>query len=386
MKIKDIALSAAAIGERVVKAIAIGAVEVWSAVKYIIFKDPVVEQICVANWGDGVGITEEQAAAVTSIRRVFQGNTEITSFDELKYFGVNEINQDGFKGCTSLRSIDFSNIESIGGYAFYNCSNLIVRFDYPKMKTLGVDSFYTCTVHIVNMEGVETYSGAFRGNKVTGIVNAPNIKGTVGSFAESLITQVLSLGMATGLGSQAFARCKYLEKLILPPTLKSIGRQAFQDAPLANTENNIPEIISNVTETGYEALVRCGVYIEDLRLDSLETMAGCSFEGCDIRKVSNTGKVSSIGNRSFYSNPNLIEANISEHVTQIGDYAFSQCRSLKTVILKSVVPPSIGTTTFSNTHADLSIYVPFKSLEAYKTATNWSAYASRIKPLSEYTE
>ena len=89
MKIKDIALSAAAIGERVVKAIAIGAVEVWSAIKYIVFKDPVVEQICVSNFSsDGVGVTEEDAAKVTSIDTIFRENTEIVSFDELQYFAI----------------------------------------------------------------------------------------------------------------------------------------------------------------------------------------------------------------------------------------------------------------------------------------------------------
>mgnify|MGYP000472681990 CR=1 FL=1 len=30
------------------------------------------------------------------------------------------------------------------------------------------------------------------------------------------------------------------------------------------------------------------------------------------------------------------------------------------------------------------IYVPDDSVEAYKTATNWSNYADRIRPISEY--
>ena len=32
------------------------------------------------------------------------------------------------------------------------------------------------------------------------------------------------------------------------------------------------------------------------------------------------------------------------------------------------------------------IYVPDNSVDAYKAATNWSQYADRIKPLSEYVE
>ena len=82
MKIKDIALSAAYVGQRVVKAICVGAQEIWSAVKYIVFADPVVEQICVANFSsDGIGVLTEDAAKVTDIGTIFNGNTEITSFD-----------------------------------------------------------------------------------------------------------------------------------------------------------------------------------------------------------------------------------------------------------------------------------------------------------------
>ena len=33
-----------------------------------------------------------------------------------------------------------------------------------------------------------------------------------------------------------------------------------------------------------------------------------------------------------------------------------------------------------------NIYVPDSAVEAYKAATGWVSYASRIKPLSEYVE
>lgn len=80
-------------------------------VAYIIFDDPVVEEICATNWGDGVGtgITKEQAAAVTSLNNKFKGNTEITSFKELQHFtGVKS--GLSFSGCTSLREIVFKDI------------------------------------------------------------------------------------------------------------------------------------------------------------------------------------------------------------------------------------------------------------------------------------
>lgn len=45
-------------------------------------------------------------------------------------------------------------------------------------------------------------------------------------------------------------------------------------------------------------------------------------------------------------------------------------------------------TSFSNANIMLTrhcpIYVPEESVQAYKTATNWTRYASRIKPMKKY--
>ena len=51
----------------------------------------------------------------------------------------------------------------------------------------------------------------------------------------------------------------------------------------------------------------------------------------------------------------------------------------------STTPPTITTDTIPN-NTNLKIYVPDASVDAYKTATNWSAYASKIYPLSEYED
>ena len=75
---------------------------------YIVFADPLVEQICATNWGDGTGIRPSQAAAVTATGTVFKGQA-ITSFDELgAYFtGLTTVSGGAFQNCTSLESIVF---------------------------------------------------------------------------------------------------------------------------------------------------------------------------------------------------------------------------------------------------------------------------------------
>lgn len=67
--------------------------------------------------------------------------------------------------------------------------------------------------------------------------------------------------------------------------------------------------------------------------------------------------------------------------------AFSNCQLCITYIFHSTTPPTMeNTNAFTNINSDAKIYVPDESVNAYKTATNWSTYASYIYPLSEYTE
>jgi hypothetical protein len=69
-------------------------------------------------------------------------------------------------------------------------------------------------------------------------------------------------------------------------------------------------------------------------------------------------------------------------ITSIGSTAFFAGLSGKILLIHATVPPSVGSFGLNFTY----IYVPDESVEAYKTASNWSTYASNIKPLSEYKE
>ena len=61
---------------------------------------------------------------------------------------------------------------------------------------------------------------------------------------------------------------------------------------------------------------------------------------------------------------------------------FEGCSSLKEVTFLPTTPPRYNRTLTDCSKLE-TIYVPDKSVDAYKTATGWSAFASKIKPLSE---
>ena len=91
------------------------------------FEDEAVKTLCVAKWDtnhDGE-LSRAEAGAVTDLGKVFKGNTDITSFSELRYFtGVTTISPETFMG-SSLESIVFpSTLTAIGYDAFRDCANL----------------------------------------------------------------------------------------------------------------------------------------------------------------------------------------------------------------------------------------------------------------------
>lgn len=114
----------------------------------IVFADEVVKALCVDNWdvnGDGE-LSENEAAVVTDLSIVFQGNEDITSFEELSYFiGLTTIRASAFDGCSNLTVINVPNhVTSIGNEAFLGCFGL-TSMDIPNgVTSIGEGTFKYC--------------------------------------------------------------------------------------------------------------------------------------------------------------------------------------------------------------------------------------------------
>ena len=91
--------------------------------------------------------------------------------------------------------------------------------------------------------------------------------------------------------------------------------------------------------------------------------------------------ITTISGLAFYQCANLTSVDIPSSVTSIGAYAFNFCNRLESVTVEATTPPTLGYMAFDFTSANLVIYVPAESVEAYKTASYWSNYASRIQAI-----
>jgi hypothetical protein len=96
-----------------------------------------------------------------------------------------------------------------------------------------------------------------------------------------------------------------------------------------------------------------------------------------------------VTNRTQFSTQIMFRSLATLKTVVIPDYVFAMssmftyCNALEWIEFKSITPsPYIDSTTFGYTN-ECSIYVPDAAVDTYKAASVWSAYADRIKPVSE---
>ena len=83
---------------------------------------------------------------------------------------------------------------------------------------------------------------------------------------------------------------------------------------------------------------------------------------------------------NIFTDCSILEAvDLGCNVATIGNLAFSRCTSLKTITLRTVIPPALADpTAFYECNALAEIRVPASAVDAYKSATNWSYLAEKI--------
>ena len=273
---------------------------------------------------------------------------------------------------------------------YYKSSNgAVVTPENPDAFNVNIlSNEYVDGQGIITFDGDVTIVGesAFEESDLTEIY-LPNSVTSIGKWAfsdsHSLMTVTLPENLSS-IGQMAFGYCYRMTSITLPDGLTSIGWGAFQNCSKL-TSISIPESVTSIDDVAFshcDALTSfSGKYATS---DGLYLVA----EGRLIAVASGAidgnpaipENVTSIGANVFYYNSKLTNITIPEGVTIIGAQAFAYCRNLVDITVLSGIPPTEGTGMFTQTN-DCPIYVPFASLDAYKSS--WSAYADRIRPIPE---
>lgn len=227
------------------------------------------------------------------------------------------------------------------------------------------------------------------------------------SYNRSRITRIY-VGENTAVGQYMAHYCYGLSRVGLPQTLTSIGAHAFEECfSLPSIE--IPIGVTSIGEYAFsychslesadipDSVVSIGAYafrncygLREIDFPSgLTSISDYTYQGCyNLTSIDIPSTVTSIGNGAFHSCYGLTSVRIPAAVRSIGDSAFLNCYGVSEYHIEATTPPTLASTNaFTGMASDCVIYVPRSTnqtvLNAYKAATNWVTYASRMQEEAE---
>ena len=352
---------------------------------------------------------------------------------------VTKIGEKAFDSCKNLVSVTLpKQLEALGDRVFNDCYRLaeIINLSNVNLSNITIDSATMgIESHVVRIatsgtsqittagdfkfvtgnDGIDYLIGYF-GEATTDIVlptttNAYKIKNY--AFAENV--DLISLTISTSVsvvGSNVFNNCYHLSEIInlanIDLTNKhSAVRVATSGTSAVQTKDDFKYVLGDDGNTyliGYfgnksfkdgevtlpqssynwiKANAFRGVDMPETLIipDCVEGIGACAFAygENDMKTVIVSDSVKYLGNDAF-SSKSLFFDGVYNLVIGSGILEMGSVVCDGTLTIKATVPPKAPSTIFTWTDGGTAskIYVPKESVEAYKTAENWSQYADII--------
>ena len=261
----------------------------------------------------------------------------------------------------------------------------------PPALTDSFDSVVAPTIY-VPADSVNVYKSAegwkefaivgydFENGEIVQMLPNNEIWYTNGSTTEST-TPYYTNAFGANIVSNTYDAAKECWVIKFDSDVTSIGYDAFRGCSNL-TSVTIPD---SVTTIGVYAFAYCSSLASVTIPDSVTTIGAYAFAHCSsLASVTIPDSVTTIGDFAFYECRSLTSVTIPDSVTTIGNLAFDSCSSLTSVYCKATTPPSVTLSVygywmaFNSNASGRKIYVPMESVEAYKSASGWSNYASDI--------
>ena len=235
---------------------------------------------------------------------------------------VTEILASAFENNAGLKKVKIPNtVKYIGGYAFYNCTSLREITVPDSVETVGKDAFRNCYM----------LSDVKFGNN----------------------------SKLTAISEYAFSNCTSLTSFTIPKSVKTIDEYAFNGCEKLVEVINKSSLNITTDKAGSGAVISAALKIHSGVSETVEKdgyifydhngvnyLLGYKGEDSVITLPSSyNGEGYAIYKYAFYMHQSLTKVTVPDSVTEIGENAFYECKSLTDVTLSA---ESIGKLAFYN--------------------------------------
>lgn len=251
---------------------------------------------------------------------VWDGGWQQGSNDELGY--------SVFKGCSVLTSVTIpSSVTSIDAWAFEGCSGLTSLIIPSSVTSIERSAF----------EGCSGLTSLTIPSSVTSIKDAA-FKGCSG------LTSLILPSSVTSIGSYVFENCSGLTSITIPSSVTEIGGAAFKGcSSLTNLYHKIDKKIETYLWYGHLYInVKCGIeyYLNDKKITSVA---------------------------------------IPSTITELGEYAFQNCRDLTSVYVSWQFPIPTGSAFYGVDISKCTLYVPQGTEQDYWLSPGWGDFGKIVE-------
>lgn len=344
------------------------------------------------------GILSEGTSAPTSMKyqkcikhlRVFTGATYNDS--------TVVISSHAFGYCPNLETVTLAKESwstSVPIYMFEYCPSLKFLVIPTWMGGLGNDSLNSCYgLEKVSLPGgitnlaLRAFSNCYWLTNFT-MPYALTTINTIGALRN--VENVFIPSGVTTLDTSSFYGFNKVKTYDLPSGLTTIGTHAFyQNYCLGSIV-----IPSSVTSIGSSAFRECYCLGSVNIPSSVTTISSYTFYGCfSLSSIEIPSTVTKIDTYAFYNCIAMPSITVPSSVTSIGTYAFAFSNEYSSSfggknarkeyhMLRTTPPTLSNKNAFDGNSSNVIFYVPYSAdhsvLNAYKTASNWSNYATKMQ-------
>lgn len=302
-----------------------------------------------------------------------------------------------------------SNLFGTNLYIIYDPDTLWIRFADPAVETIcknhwdanhdgyltvkeaktvtTVSSYFSNNTSITSFDEFKYFTGmrTLGANQAsaTAFSGCSNLKSI--SLPEGLVNIEGTSSSGAYVNGITFRNCYSLERISFPSTLQRVGGEGGRGYVFIGCTK-----LARIDIVDLAAYFR--ITFENIRSnpfydDSTAATRGLYLNGELITNLVVPSDITEIKANSFYRNNTITSVDIHADVTKIGEYAFNNCTSVQSFIVRATTPPNVVAMNALTNMPSFKIYVPYSSdhsvLDSYKSTSGWRSFSSKIYELDE---